>query len=98
MSHDLVRICVRKLQEEAMTKDEEDAMVDQFAGMTYALATRPPKESVTHAIRLAIRAAVAAEMERCAKVCEAVAEGLAWSDKDALNGARDCADAIRRGE
>lgn len=84
-----------------MTPAEEDALVEQFASMTYALATRPPKESVTHAIRLAIRAAVAQERERCAKVCEGWYPGI---DEDGepvkvkLTRTQDeCAAAIRRG-
>lgn len=74
-----------------MTKDEEDALANEFTPLNFTLP------AIIVCIRLAIRAAVASERERCAKVCEDEAEGLAWSDKDALNGARDCADAIRRG-
>lgn len=75
-----------------MTKDEEDALV------TRVMETEWDERE----LRLAIRAAVAAERERCAQLCDAFAEELRpyaereYSRDDAI--ARDCAAAIRRGD
>jgi hypothetical protein len=54
--------------------------------------------SVAHA-RRTWQAATAAERERCAKVCDGVAEMFSSPrDYDSEYGAIRCADAIRRGE
>jgi len=76
-----------------MTPAEEDALV--------ASCSKPDSHEYTLAfnrvtdpelIRLAIRAAVAQERERCAKVCERYA-GEHFEER-----ADECAAAIRRGE
>ena len=44
------------------------------------------------------RAAVLAERERCAKVCEDLHHSWRWDDEpDSPSGPRDCAAAIRKG-
>lgn len=71
-----------------MTKDEEDALV------TRVMETEWDERE----LRLAIRAAVAAERERCAKVCEREADGWHLAcEANMRDASRDCAAAIRRG-
>ena len=66
-----------------MTPAEEDAIVAKVMGEVMP---------ITDCIRLAIRAAVAHERERAAKVCERYA-GEHFEER-----AEECAAAIRRGE
>ena len=76
-----------------MTPDEEDALVFETArrcGAVYEYA----------AIRLAIRATVAAERERAARAAINMAQGMATNDlDDGYNTAEnEIAAAIRKGE
>ena len=73
-----------------MTPAEENALVSMARPLGATNASRD-------AIRLAIRAAVAHERERCAKVCEeTVTAGRHQFDKHETP--TDCAAAIRRGD
>lgn len=54
---------------------------------------RPPLNSVTDA---AVARAVAAERERCAKVCDGLADR--WQNSMYAHAARLCAAAIRKGD
>lgn len=70
-----------------MNQQEEDALVKEHG-------LRSGGDPVEARIRLAIRAAVAAERERCAKVCENIGDGdQNWT----LTVGDICAAAIRRG-
>ena len=80
-----------------MTPAEEDALIKEALGCLdpkNALAMSAAS-AVYPRIRLAIRAAVAQERERCAKVCEDIAAGYYPHAKGPYI---DCAAAIRRGE
>jgi len=76
-----------------MTPAEEDCIVNDY----HPSIEGNPHYPVAEAIRLAIRAAVAHERERCAKVCEeTVTAGRHQFDKHETP--TDCAAAIRRGD
>jgi len=74
-----------------MTPAEEDALVEQFSEDWGLCNDRTIRES----FRLAIRAAVAHERERAARVCDARVMG---DNNREDQEARRCAAAIRRGE
>ncbi len=83
-----------------MNQAEEDALVNEIFDKSWR--TEPGAQTslfnMAESIRLAIRAAVAAERERAAKVCEQ--EHADWFKDPGYDmpDGRDCAAAIRRGE
>ncbi len=81
-----------------MTKAEEDALVNEIFDKSWR--TEPGAQTslfnMSESIRLAIRAAVAHERERCAKVCEEHAPKSFTTDGIITRAM--CAAAIRRGD
>ena len=94
-----------------MNRAEEDAFVDRVYADWIAQCVDGQK-SVAELVRLAIRAAVAHERERCARVCEepepeccnrpiirsnGEVDGCCGSPEPRQKTAEECAAAIRRG-
>lgn len=75
-----------------MNQAEEEALVEKHAPDCF---DNPNCGDVRESFRLAIRAAVAQERERCAKVCEELMVGYYDHAKPPYER---CAAAIRRGE
>ena len=75
-----------------MTPEQEGALVSMARPLGATNASRD-------AIRLAIRAAVAAERERAAGIADDMAHGYSHGlTREEYEVLTDCADAIRRGE
>ncbi len=78
-----------------MTPADEDALIDRVYADWIAGCDSGAKP-VSELVRLAIRAAVAAERERAARVCEMVAGQYTSNPFGSV--AKNCAAAIRKGE